>query len=127
MKEKNITIEYIMNSFQTIVLIISIVVLIAILAVIGVTLKNGSLKRKFPPVIGECPDYWENVMDDKDGKNYCLNKKNLGKASCSTKMDFNVYPYTGTNGDCQKKNWSKKCNLTWDGITNVDDICSLDK
>ena len=41
MKEKNITIEYIMNTFQMIVLIVATVVLIGILAVIGVTLKNG--------------------------------------------------------------------------------------
>ena len=127
MKEKNITIEYIMNSFQTIVLIISIVVLIALLAIIGVTLKNAGSKRQFPTVIGECQDYWEKVMDENTGNNYCLNKKNLGKASCSTKMDFNVYPYTGTQGDCHKKNWSKKCNLTWDGITNAEDICTVDK
>ena len=99
MKEKNITIEYIMNTFQMIVLIIATVVLIGILTVIGVTLKNGNLKRQFPPVIGECPDYWENVMDEKTGNNYCLNKKNLGKSSCSTKMDFNVFPYTGSSGD----------------------------
>ena len=112
-----------MNSFQITVLLISTIILIVILAVIGVSLKNGKMNRNFPPVIGECPDYWENI-EDKDKKHYCLNKKNLGVTSCSKKMDFNVYPYTGTNGDCEKKNWANKCNLTWDGITNNETVCS---
>ena len=112
---------------QKIILYMAIFFLIFLGIVIAFLLQSSKQLQNFPPELPGCPDYWENVMDEKTGNNYCLNKKNLGKDSCSNKMDFNVHPYTGAQGDCHKKNWSKKCNLTWDGITNVENICTVDK
>jgi hypothetical protein len=50
----------------------------------------------------------------------CYNVKNLGTVSdeCNVEMDFSKY------SNCQKQTWAKKCNITWDGITNMPGICT---
>ena len=47
-----------MPSFQTIVIIIAVVLLIIALAFIGVSLKNSQSNTTWPPLVADCPDYW---------------------------------------------------------------------
>ena len=63
-------------TFQKIVLVIATVLLIIILIVIGVTLSNAYSDAQWPPVVGECPDYW---VDTGEKGNACLNTHRLGK------------------------------------------------
>ena len=58
--------------FQNIVITIAIIFLIITLAFIGISLYKQKIKAKYPPVIPNCPDYWE--MKD----NFCVNSMNLG-------------------------------------------------
>lgn len=122
--------------FQNIVLIIAGIALVTSLMIIGISLKESKENVVYPPVMGDCPDYWEeqpvnndndNKNDNKNGKTQCVNIHGLGKASCSKKMDFSVYPYVGSDGACNKKEWAKSCDLTWDGITNNKAICKDNK
>ena len=114
-------------NFQQIVLLIACIVLIGTLILIGVSLKNVNKNVKFPPVVSDCPDFWQNVSQD--GKTgLCENVNNLGTISdnCSTipnNMDFNQSQYQGPEGLCEKKTWANNCNLTWDGITNNSAVC----
>jgi hypothetical protein len=113
-------------NFQSIVLIIAGIALVTSLIIIGISLKDSKKNVVYPPVIGECPDYWEDQSSEEDiknGKNKCVNIHHLGKPSCSKNMDFSVYPYSGADGVCNKKSWAKTCGLTWDGITNNKSIC----
>ena len=102
-------------NFQIIVVTIAIIILILLLTFIGYTLYSQRYNSKFPPVTGECPDYW--VSKD----NECTNPKNLGK--CKGSKSFNNNMYKGHNGDCAKSQWAKNCNLTWQGITNNPEVC----
>ena len=88
---------------------------IALCAVAYFTYKAKS-KAGYPPVIAECPDYWENT--ETNGKNQCVNNKNIGKDSCAKVMDFSRSPWIGDSGLCRKLEWAKKCDITWDGVTN---------
>lgn len=106
-------------TFQTLVLKIAGITLLVALGFVGYSLYKLNKSAKYPPVIGECPDYWERV--EKDGKHICKNTKNLG--SCGAEMDFSGAQYTGVGSNCQKAQWAKKCNLSWDGITNIPDVC----
>lgn len=108
--------------FQKIVLIVAGVILLLSLIAIGVAVYKQQFNSKYPPLIGDCPDYWELQTTD-DGKNFCVNVKNLG--NCKENMNFNKYPYNGIDGNCRKAQWAKGCNLTWDGLTNNPDICDL--
>ena len=45
-------------SFQKIVLIIAIIFLILFLVLIGTSLSNSNNDLDWPPVVGNCPDYW---------------------------------------------------------------------
>lgn len=111
-------------AFQGFVANIALLILIIALVVISVVMYRG--RNKFVAddiVIGGCPDYWT-MRKDRRGRNYCFNKKNLGKASCSKRMNFTIPPWSRSDGDCKKYNWAKSCDLTWDGITNNPNICN---
>ena len=108
-------------SFQSVTLTIAIIALIIVLIFIGVMLsKNTKAIDNWPPIVGECPDYW---VDTGTGGSQCLNSKSLGKCNIPSEgnpntKDFTVSQFTGDAGTCNKYKWAKTCQITWDGITS---------
>lgn len=103
------------NYIYIVVIIVLIVIIIIQLYVLlnGNTLNNMNIKQS------NCPDYWLD-MSNGNGSN-CKNYKNLGK--CSEKnIDFTTSSWSGNNSLCKKYEWARKCDLSWDGITNNPDI-----
>jgi len=110
-----------MATFQNIVMIVAIIMLIICLIFVGVALYNQKFSTAFPPVVADCPDYW---LDKSNGdSSNCENVKNLGKGSCSKTMNFSTSSWTGENGSCNKSRWARACDLTWDGVTNNNNVC----
>lgn len=117
-----------MQSFQKFVLISAIVVLIVVLVLIGFALNNVN-ESVWPPVIGDCPDYW---LDMSGNGSVCANVKNLGNGTCKPAgsdkyltMDFSQPAFLGGNAMCSKYKWATSCGVTWDGITyGVENPCS---
>jgi hypothetical protein len=112
--------------FQKSVATVAIVILIITLCFIGIALYRQSNDSKYPPVIANCPDYWE------ASGNLCVNTMGLGKATCTASpnvckgtrcMDFTLPQWNNTSSMCQKYQWANKCNLTWDGITDNASLC----
>jgi len=116
-----------MENFQKIVLIMATIILIIILLFIGINLAKLSSNQVWPPVIPQCPDYWE--IDESEDKPKCKNTLKLGTCSASSGtdyqlVDFNSPEFTGDNALCSKYNWASKCNVSWDGITyGVENPC----
>jgi hypothetical protein len=114
-KSRNNTI----GSFQKIILITAVVILIINLVVIALAL-NKSTKTNWPPIVPNCPDYW---LSDGSGNNItCTNIKNLGvckpeSGSDHLVMNFNKAPFVGSNGNCAKYTWANNCKIAWDGLT----------
>lgn len=106
--------------FQNIVLLVAGVLLLLTLVFIGVSFYFLRGNKKFPPVLGKCPDYWE--LTDRAGVPTCVNTHNLG--TCGNAMTFDGPKFVGADADCNKAQWARTCDLTWDGITNKPDICS---
>lgn len=110
-----------MDGFQSIVLYSAIIILIIILVVVGVTLSYAK-DDAWPPMVPNCPDYWEIDGSGNDAK--CVDIKDLStKSACpptlgdkNLKMNFNVPAFSGANGRCAKYNWANKCGVAWDGI-----------
>jgi hypothetical protein len=102
-----------MANFQRIVVFIAIVLLILCLIIIGLVLVNSKNKQQWPPLVGDCPDYW---IDLSGNGARCVNVKNLGNSAPSP-MDFTSSVYTGSTGTCNKYKWATTYGLTWDGIT----------
>ena len=103
-------------NFQKIVLVVAIIVFIVALVFIGMGLNKANKEKSWPPIVGSCPDYWEDT-----GKG-CYNKLSLGKCNIPTYdnrnlMDFNVTPYNTSEGACAKAKWAKECGVAWDGIS----------
>lgn len=108
-------------TFQSTVLLIANVFLILSLCVIGIMLYRQKNNAEYPPFTGNCPDYW-----DTSGNICVANSKILADSLtelCASSVDFSIPSYSGTKGKCLKQKWAKQCNLTWDGITNVENIC----
>ena len=110
-----------MNTFQNTVLIIALVIFIILVILIGVVIVNGSNSEEWPPLVGECPDYW---VDMKGNGAKCVNVKDLGTCNTSpnqmnghTFMNFNEGVFNGGNGSCGKYQWANGCGVSWDGIT----------
>ena len=78
-------------------------------------------------ISGICPDYWENVNSEDQDEIKCRNTHKMGRCNISGSgiKDFGKPPYfNGRNpedGDMAKCNWSKYCNVSWEGI---DHLCS---
>ena len=113
-----------LNTFNSIVLQIAIILLIITLAFIGYVI-NKSIRGstvQFPPVTGICPDYWS--AEDISGATMCINNIRIGNVNnpdCD-KFDTNTMSTT-----CDKYSFAKMCSISWDGITNNQDnrtICT---
>ena len=122
-----------MDSFKYSVLYVSVIILIIALVVIGLSIKNSVSSTTWPPVIGNCPDFWK--FDDATRE--CVNINDLGNAddtycpnypsaTYSTCDKFNFEDntaYDGNVGKCEKQKWADALGLSWDGITNDRDLC----
>lgn len=114
-------------TFQKIVLVIAIILLIISLIFIAIAMNNAKSDETWPPVIGDCPDYW---VDLSGNGGACVNKMSLGTCNIPSEgnmnpMDFSQPPFTGDNSSCAKYTWARGCNVTWDGINSgVQNPCS---
>ena len=123
-----------MANFQTIVLSIAAFILIVILIIMAYVIMKSKNSQRWPPNIGDCPDYWEDQRDPKGAKgSKCVNIKGLGKnydenviPSSPFIMDFSGAAYVGSQGLCNKYKWAKGYEVTWDGITSgVSNPCDI--
>ena len=116
-------------TFQKIVIGIALIFLILFLILIGYTMMKAKQDEDWPPVVGDCPDYWIDLEGEGAA---CVNTKGLGKCNVPSSgeknpMDFTQPPFTGSNGTCAKYMWAKGCNVTWDGINSgVSNPCADD-
>lgn len=111
-------------NLKKIVLVIAISVIIICCVFAYLKIKDAASKKKWPPVVSKCPDYWiETTVGD---ESICKNEKNLGSTNCPAEVNMDTFKYNSkllAGDDCQKAKWARSCNLTWDGITNKSDIC----
>jgi hypothetical protein len=108
-----------LNDFQKNVIYVVAALLLVCLIKIGYIMykKNKNASKDMKGI--NCPDYWEDNSEG-NGSN-CVNVKNLGTCG-SNAMDFTTQQWVGDKGLCNKNEWAKKCDLTWDGITNNPNI-----
>jgi len=115
-----------MEKFQRIIIIVAVILLIISLVLIGILMNNNKKTEQWPPLIGDCPDYW---IDTSGNGSKCVNVQNLGKCTSSPdpgifSMDFTTSDYIGSRGLCNKYNWANTCGVSWDGITyGVENPC----
>ena len=111
-----------MASFQMTTLKIAGIVLLIFIILLAVILYFPSNSQVWPPIIPNCPDYFQDVNGD---GSLCINAYDLGSPKVGSE-NFSVAPYIGTNGNCEKYNWATAHQLTWDGITyGVQNPCEL--
>jgi hypothetical protein len=113
-----------MATFQSIVVIVAICVLIVSLVFIGFALRKQKNSASYPPVIANCPDYWIDASGNNGAACTMDPKVGIsGNAKCTSPMNFSSPMWQGQSGLCGKYKWATQCNLSWDGITNNASIC----
>ena len=95
----------------------SVILLILTLVFIGYSLHNHRFNKKFPPIIGECPDFW--VAE----KEKCKNPKNLG--NCRGVMNFKttLIEYVGDSSWVENTIMEAKSCLTNEYLLAGADDC----
>ena len=115
-----------LNKFNKTILFSAIVILIIALIVIGIMLRYAMFNASYPPVISDCPDYWDVSLNSNNQIN-CINisQRNKGTSYNNTYPVDNFYSETSNKNDviCAKYRWSKDRNISWDGITNNNNAC----
>lgn len=105
-----------MSGFHLTVIIIALIILVLCLIFIGIALEKHNSKDAFPPVLPDCPDYWEATRDGG-----CQKTSSAPPTDCES----TIAPKTLKSMSlCHKRNWAKNCRITWDGVTNNDRACS---
>lgn len=131
-----------MNTFQTTVLSIALVVLMIIFIVIGIVMANNRLNIMYPPSSLPCPNYWQLNSDGTcnipvaitpaegvpptppvnfgtwDGKT--LDGKTTVPGLKSGTVNFNNANWGSGNqtATCAKQKWAKQYGILWDGVSN---------
>lgn len=109
-----------MNSFNKSVVIIASIILITSLIILAISLSKALFNESFPPIIPDCPDYWE-IEYNSENKARCINHSgvNTGNTSLEGCGDFtNFFDRNSEQGNCEKYQWAKRCSVNWDGISN---------
>ncbi len=111
-------------SFQTISIYVMLAILIVLLIIIAYNMSSALKRSTWPPLRGDCPDFW---FDQGSGGSRCtvnVNDVNRGTYT-GTEMNFAVSPFIGSGGICAKKKWSEaNGQISWDGITyGVENVC----
>lgn len=122
-----------LGSFNKTVLIVACVLLILGLVLIGLFISKNIQKAAYPPIVGDCPDYWN--VGFVNGKKTCssnsINTGSVGNMVSSRTTSCQSYPvsmFTDTalsanDVICKKHKWAKECRIHWDGITNNSQAC----
>jgi hypothetical protein len=115
--------QIIISDFNKIVVTVSCILFVLLILVIYYKItkfkaKNKNDDKTWPPVVSNCPDYWE---DNGHNGSDCVNVKNLGtcpaqQGKTQLHMDFTTSDYTGSMGTCNKYNWANNCNIFWEGV-----------
>jgi hypothetical protein len=108
-----------MATFQTVILIIAVILLIISLAFVGNSLKTSN-SSAWPPPVPSCPDYW--TIDGSGDDAVCINVHDLGTCAHGYNVDhltmnFNDPKFSGDDGSCNKYTWATGCKISWDGLT----------
>ena len=126
-----------MNQFQKVVLISSTIILIVSLMFLAYFLTKSLHEDSYPAVISDCPDFWD-VTRNEEGETICKNTstinrpagtfRGIGEIKECRQVPTGKFSASGDNDDsvlCEKYEWAKKCNITWDGVTNNNRACDL--
>jgi len=117
-----------LGNFNRTVLIVATILLILGLIIIGFFIVKSIEDSEYPPVISDCPDYW-NVTYDGAGKIVCRNNSiNSGNNVDNVCNNYPAGDFTADGSSeadkiCLKHRWAKKCAIHWDGITNNSQAC----
>lgn len=120
-----------LTSFNKTVLTIATIILIISLFSLGLFLSKSMQNESYPPIVSDCPDYWD--VSYSNNNVTCINTStiNKGRSDRSDCNNYSVDLFASQGNDknriiCEKYKWAKKCKIHWDGIVNNNTACNDD-
>lgn len=117
-----------LGNFNRTVLLVASVLLILGLIIIGFFTVKTVEDSAYPPIISDCPDYWnvsyDSVTQNKKCQNNSINS-GVNTPRCRN-YPLSEFSASGTSINdviCAKNKWAKSCNIQWDGISNNSKAC----
>jgi len=110
-----------LTQFNKIVLFIATTVLIILLILLYIFLSKSLFNNSHPPIISECPDYWDVSFNGEflSCKNTSSINKGNGNPGCTViPRDLNSQSISKKETLIELNNWAKSCGIIWDGVTN---------
>lgn len=130
-----------MDSFQIIVLVVAIILLIVIFTSMGVITKYYSTENTlYPSMANTCPDAWavtsqntctvpqSGALNSGSLYNDSTNVLNIdanntkGYNSANNEINFSdntIWAGDGKSALCNKKRWAATYGVAWDGVSNA--------
>ena len=102
-------------SFQKMVIYVALAILVILLVVIGINMHAAAKDATWPPMVGDCPDYWHD--EGTKGSKCVVNTDDVNKGDAASPKNFNVAPFNTSGGRCAKYRWAVSNDVSWDGIT----------
>jgi hypothetical protein len=117
-----------LGNFNRTVLLVASVLLILGLIIIGFFIVKSVQDSAYPPVISDCPDYWNVNYDPVTQKKICTNNSINPGPNTNECRNYPVSLFSANGSSeadiiCAKNKWAKSCNIHWDGITNNSKAC----
>ena len=103
--------------FQKVTLIVATTILVVLLIIIGIIMWQQNKNKKYPPIIGRCPDFWTmNANGD------CINPHStpgneLGLVDSDCKKFSSTYMNANKNNPREIKERVRRCQQSWEGVT----------
>ena len=110
--------------YKKTIIFVALLFVFLVLFLLWYLLKQSKRNTSFPPNIGICPDYFvaeESVLGGvretrcKQGSV----KQTLAKNICKVGNSNDYFNIAGLNNNRERKKRADECQISWDGITNV--------
>jgi hypothetical protein len=117
-----------LGNFNRTVLLVASVLLILGLIIIGFFIVKSVEDSAYPPIISDCPDYWNVSYDSVTQSKKCQNNSINSGVNTTRCRNYPLSEFTATGTSvndviCAKNKWAKSCNIQWDGISNNSKAC----
>ena len=109
----------------------TVLLIASVLLILGYLIVKNVQNYSYPPIISDCPDYWDVAYDSAKNKICQNNSINSGIANSSNNCrnyPVDLFKASGSSINdiiCEKNKWAKRCNIQWDGITNNSQACKI--
>lgn len=103
-------------------LFILLFLFIGLLIYYSVLIYNSNKEITYPGNLSKCPDFYILKQENCLAHSSIYNVDEMKEKCKIFNYSSPLYKYNTPTSHCNKKKWTKDCNVLWDGITDQEDL-----